>query len=189
VIVFELNARYHDLNRALGNANAITQFERVNNNFPVVVSANGLQVDGQNNDDWDQGLLFMNSSSVWAQAPLYVDRMVSGNYQPYAVNATSSTTLSEMSITATKSGDGKTLVLQVVNMTGSSKTFPITLIGFTPTLPTLQVTKLTGSLGAVNTASNPNTIVPAQSTYTHNISNGTFTYTFDGNSFTILKLQ
>ena len=189
VVVFEFNANFHDLNRALGNANAITQFERVTNNFPVLVSANGLQVDGQNDDGWDQGLVFMNSSSAWAEPPLLVDKMISSNYQPYAVQVNTSMSIGEMSIAAAKSADGTTLVLQVVNMSNSSKTVPVTLSGFTPAQPALQVTLLTGSLNAVNTASNPNAVVPAQSSWTHNISGGTFTYTFYPNSFTILKLQ
>ena len=36
-------------------------------------SANCLQVDGHNDNGWNQGLLFMNNRSVWYQAPGCVD--------------------------------------------------------------------------------------------------------------------
>ena len=53
----------------------------------VVSSANALQVDGQNDNGWDQGLVFMNQSQVWGQPPYYVDQMKARSWQPNLVRA------------------------------------------------------------------------------------------------------
>ena len=68
VVVFELNANNHDQGRALGNALAINAAER-DGRLPIVTSANCLQPDGENDNGWDQGLLFLNPSQVWLAAP------------------------------------------------------------------------------------------------------------------------
>ena len=44
---------------------------------PICTSANGLQPDGQNDNGWDQGLLFLNTSQVWLQPPGYAAQMFS----------------------------------------------------------------------------------------------------------------
>jgi hypothetical protein len=189
VVVFEFNANSHDLARALSNANGENQLERMGDRFPIICSANCLQPDGQNDNGWDQGLLFLNPQKVWAQPPYYVTQMNSNNYQPFCVKADTAISKNDLSVTATRSANGATLVLKVVNLTGSARTVSISIAGFSPTLPTAHVTKLTGALTAVNTSSNPNNIVPVESDWTHNIANGVITYTFEANSFTILKLQ
>ena len=84
VVVFEFNAGNHAQKRALANALAINAVER-DGRLPIVTSANCLQPDGQNDNGWDQGLLFLNPSQVWLQPPGYVTQMFSRNYLPHAV--------------------------------------------------------------------------------------------------------
>ena len=69
VVVFELNANNHSQRRALANALAINAIER-DGRLPITTSANCLQPDGQNDNGWDQGLLFLNPPSVVATAGL-----------------------------------------------------------------------------------------------------------------------
>jgi hypothetical protein len=85
VVVFELNAGNASQRRALANAWAIGSIE-MDGRLPIVTSANGLQPDGQNDNGWDQGLLFLNPTNVWLQPPGYVTQMISRNYQPRTVN-------------------------------------------------------------------------------------------------------
>ena len=84
VVVFGLNAGNHAQRRALANALAILAIER-DGRIPIVTSANGLQPDGQNDNGWDQGLVFLNPSQVWLQPPGYVTQMLSRNYLPQRV--------------------------------------------------------------------------------------------------------
>ena len=72
--------------RALGNALAIMSLAR-DGRLPIVTSANCLQADGQNDNGWNQGLLFLNPSQVWLQPPGYVTQMFSRNYMPRVVQA------------------------------------------------------------------------------------------------------
>ena len=81
VVVFEYNAQNHAVRRALGNALATNTIER-DGRLPIVTSANCLQPDGQNDNGWDQGLLFLNPSQVWLQPPGYVTQMLARNRCP-----------------------------------------------------------------------------------------------------------
>ena len=85
MVVFELNSGNHAQRRALANAIAIGELQKLGNRLPVVCSANALQPDGQNDNGWDQGLLFLDPSQVWLQPPGYVTRMIARSYQPINV--------------------------------------------------------------------------------------------------------
>src|SRR5258706_14724616 len=67
------------MRRALAHAETIHGLMRLANRVPIVCAANGLQVDGQNDNGWDQGLLFMNPWQTWNQPPGHVTRMISDN--------------------------------------------------------------------------------------------------------------
>ncbi len=87
VVVFEFNSNSHRQHRALSNAEMIGRIVR-DGRVPVALSANCLQPDGQNDNGWDQGLLFLNSSKVWLQPTGYVTQMVSQSFQPWALKST-----------------------------------------------------------------------------------------------------
>lgn len=185
VLVFELNANNHAQRRALANALALNAIQRAGR-LPITCSANCLQPDGQNDNGWDQGLLFLNPSQVWLQPPGYVTQMISRNHQPLVVESKSPA--HDLDVSATKSEDGKTLVLQVVNAGEKPLTLPLKISGFTPAKPVAQVLTLEGPLDASNTASSPEAVKPAASEWRHGLENGGTTVTFPGHSFTVIRL-
>jgi hypothetical protein len=185
VVVFELNAGNHGQRRALANALAIQAFERYGRT-PVVTSANGLQPDGQNDNAWDQGLLFLNPSKVWLQPPGYVTRMISRNYQPLLVKSDVLSPGGQLGVTAHRSDSGKTLVLEVVNWGERPLPAAIRLDGFTPAKPTATVEELSGPLDAVNTADAPRHIVPKQTQWRHALGGE---LTFAPHSFTVVRFE
>ncbi len=67
VVIFEFNAGNHSQRRALANAVAINIVER-DGRILIATSANCLQPDGQNDNDWNQGLLFLNPFASLAPA-------------------------------------------------------------------------------------------------------------------------
>ena len=81
VVIFEFNAGNHSLRRTLANAAAINRVEQ-DGRIPIATSANCLQPDKQNDNGWDQGLLFLDPSQVWFQPPGHVTQMYSRNYLP-----------------------------------------------------------------------------------------------------------
>ncbi len=185
IVVFELNSGNHSQRRALANALAINAIQR-DGRLPVTCSANCLQPDGQNDNDWDQGLLFLNPSQVWLQPPGYVTQMISRNYQPFVVKSEGPG--GDLDVSVTKSEDGKTLVLQVVNTGEKALSLPLIITGFIPAKSTATVVTLEGPLTARNTADTPETIKPVTTEWEHGLEDGSTTYTFPAHSFTVIRL-
>ena len=172
----------------LANALAINTVER-DGRIPIVTSANCLQADGQNDNGWDQGLLFLNPSQVWLQPPGYVTQMFSRNYLPHLVECQVTGTEGRLDANAKRSDDRKTLILQVVNSSEKAMTAQIHLAGFVPGNPVAQVSELSGPLEAVNTADKPRTITPQQIVWKHGIKDGQMSRTFRAHLFTVLRFD
>ncbi len=188
VVVFEFNAGNHAQKRALANAQAILAVER-DGRIPIATSANGLQPDGQNDNGWNQGLLFLNPSQVWLQPPGYVTQMLSHHYLPRLVKCDVAGADGRLDAVATRSEDGKTLVLQVLNVMNQEVTTQIHLAGFVPANAVAQAMELSGTFEEVNTAANPDHIVPKQSQWRHGIKLGMTTRVFPPRSFTVLRFE
>lgn len=188
VAVFELNANNHSQKRAMANALAINAIER-DGRLQVITSANCLQPDGENDNGWDQGLLFLNPSHVWLQPPGYVTQMYSTTHQPRQVWTSVADTNSDFDVSAQSSQDGKTLVLKVVNSNSSSKPTAINLAGFSPTNSIATVKVLSASLDAANTAENLFAIKPVQTNWAYHLTNDTVNYTFAPNSVTTIVFE
>jgi hypothetical protein len=188
VVVFEFNVGNHSHRRALANAAAINTIER-DGRLPIATSANCLQPDGQNDNGWDQGLLFLNPSQVWLQSPGYVTRMVSRNYQPNLVKSEVRSPGNCLDVSAKTSQDGKTLVLQVVNMGNDPTTATLILNGFTPSKRTARVEVLAGPLNARNTTDNPEHIKPNSTVWEHGLKESRATFGFPANSFAIIRFD
>ena len=188
VVVFELNAVNHSQRRALANALAINAIER-DGRLPITTSANCLQPDGQNDNGWDQGLLFLNPSQVWLQPPGYVTQMYSENYQPVEVQSSVTDPNNDLDVSAECSQDGGKLVLKVVNLNSSPESATINLSGFLPINPTAAVQVLAASQSSVNTAQAPFGVTPANTNWQHNYNGNSTSYTFASNSITIITFQ
>jgi len=188
VVVFEFNAGNHSQKRALANALAINAIER-DGQIPIATSANCLQPDGQNDNDWNQGLLFLNPSQVWLQPPGYVTRMFSRNYLPRLVHCQVSAPKDTLDVNAKCSADGRELLLQAVNPSDQALSAHIAVAGFVPRKPTAQVAELSGPLDAVNTAAHPEGLVPRQGEWRHSLKDGQARYTFPPRSVTVLRWQ
>lgn len=188
VVIFEFNAGNHSQRRALANAMAILTTER-DGRIPIACSANCLQPDGQNDNGWDQGLLFLSPSRVWLQPPGYVTQMFSRNYVPRLVRSEVSGTNGTLAVGAKRSQDGRTLVLQVVNPSDEAVSAQIHIDGFTPRRPMAHVTEMAGPLEARNTALEPQAIVPQERTWQHGLKQGITRYAFPPRSITVLRLD
>jgi alpha-L-arabinofuranosidase len=80
-------------------------------------------------------------------------------------------------------------VLRVVNSQDREVTAQLHLTGFTPAKPLLQITGLSGPLGAVNTADHPRACVPQESRATHGLIDNTFRQPFPPHSLTVIRLE
>jgi hypothetical protein len=157
VAVFELNADNHSQRRAIANAIAINALER-EGSAPVVTSANCLQVDGQNDNGWNQGLLFLNSSRVWLQPPGYGLQMYEGSRLDEVVE-TSLSPGSALDVCAERSRDGKELTVRIVNPSSRSVRATVILRNFKPQSGVVET--LAGPLDVANLAGSPTEISPS----------------------------
>ncbi len=183
--IYELNANQHNLERALGNARAIGLLQQHGSRIKVVTSANALQPDGQNDNGWNQGLVFFDTQRSWLQPPAYVTQMIADNPMPLVVSSTST----NPDLTVTARMNGPMMTLEVVNLSASVQTPTISLVGYTPTTTTMQVSQLSGNRGDENVASNDDLVTPQHNSASFAANGGTFSYAFPPSSFTILRLQ
>ncbi|MGM9637565.1 MAG: PA14 domain-containing protein [Eubacteriales bacterium] len=156
--IFELNANSHTLERALCNAYAINTARQYPDIFPIICSANCLQVDGCNDNGWDQGLVFMNSDSVWLQPPAYAEMLFASSYQPTLLEIVDPKPSSLHSFSAAVSEDGKTVSVVLLNRSGSDLRVLLDCEGVSK----ITVQSYDGSLKDVNTAQSPTASVPRQ---------------------------
>ncbi len=188
VVIFEFNAGNHSQRRALANAAAINAVER-DGRIPIAISANCLQPDGQNDNGWNQGLLFLNPSQVWLQPPGYVTQMFSRHYLPHLVPCQVTAPKDSLDVSAKRSDDGRTLVLQVVNPTDKAIATQVHVTGFIPRKPKAQVIELSGPPEAENAATQPAAIEPQLHQWQHGLKDGRMNYTFSPYSVTVLWLE
>ncbi len=170
------------------NALAIQAIQR-DGRIPIAASANCLQPDGQNDNDWDQGLLFLNPWQVWLQPPGDVTRMISRHYQPCLIQADVEGPQGGLDVVATRSDDGRTLVVQVVNAGDQPVPAIIRFDGFGPARPGAAVEQLEGPLDARNTADDPVRVAPPSETWLHHCADGVVQRLFTPRSYTVLRFE
>lgn len=185
ICVFEENANHHGIARALAHAETINGLMRLADRVPIVCSANGLQVDGQNDNGWDQGLLFMNSWKVWNQPPGLVTRMISDERLTQGVAVESKG--SGLDVFARRGADGRVVALQVVNMEGQPIKAHLAVQGIEAKDAAVQITQIGGELGDVNTAADPLHSAPQVSQAA--LAGGQMDCTFAGNSVTVVQIK
>lgn len=188
VVIFEFNAGNHSQRRALANAAAIQVIAR-DGRIPIACSANCLQPDGQNDNAWDQGLLFLNPGQVWLQPPGYVTQIYARQYQPLLVASEQTGAAAALDVAAQRSDDGRILVLQVVNATDAPIPVDLRLRGLRPQQAWAHITELTGPLDAVNTAEQPQSITPVKKFWSHHLPGGESRYVFPAFSTTSMRLE
>jgi alpha-L-arabinofuranosidase len=177
--------------RAVAHGETVGGLMRMGDRVRVVCAANALQPDGQNDNGWDQGLLFLDPSRAWLQPPGYVTQMIARHHQPRVVEASATGPAGDgaLDVTATRSADGATLVLQVANLGEEPRTTRIDLEGFTPSRPVARREELAGPLDATNTAEDPARVTPRQAEWRHTSEGTGARYTFPPHSFTVLRFD
>lgn len=189
ICILEENATNHSVRRAVAHGETINGLMRLGHRVRIVCAANALQPDGQNDNGWDQGLVFLNPAKAWLQPPAYVTQMVSKNAQARVVDASVTGADGDLDVTATRDADGKLLILQVTNVADAPRTSQVEIEGFTPSKASATVEELTGPLDASNTAEAPTRIRPRRGEWKRASGDKTSRYTFPPYSFTVLRFE
>ncbi len=189
--VFEENGDRHDLQRALGHAYILNVTQRHGDFILMDCPANCLQPLGQNDNGWNQGQVFFTPDRVWGMAPYYAQQMASANHLPLRVASEVSGEVGGgaggLDVTATRSEDGRTLILKVVNRCPAINRASIEISGFQKPRSQAEVWTLAGHLKAFNAPGEPERIRSVKSTFGQAAER--FSYTFPAYSYTILRLR
>jgi alpha-L-arabinofuranosidase len=118
-----------------------------------------------------------------------VTRMISKNYQPLLVGSEVHADGGELDVTAKRSRDGKTLVLQVASIHDQVVNSTIQFNGFSPRAPSAKVEVLAGASGDRNSADNPSKITPRSFRWRHEIKSGSMRFEFPPRSFTVIRFD
>ncbi|HEY3342310.1 MAG TPA: alpha-L-arabinofuranosidase C-terminal domain-containing protein, partial [Anaerolineae bacterium] len=181
--ILEENGVRHDVQRALGHAHHINTIERMGEAVALDCAANCLQPYLQHDNWWDQGQLFFTPGQVWGMPPYYAQQMIAQHYQPLCVAAALTQESDTLDVTATRSEDGRTMVLKVVNL--GADEVGVSFSGLPGRAGRVRLTRLTGELTAENTPGEPRKISPEVSETTWE--SAAFMCTVPGYSFTALQ--
>jgi len=185
--ILEENGGRHDIQRALGHAHMVNTMERLGDFVLIDCPANCLQPWKQNDNGWDQGQLFFTPGMVWGMPPYYAQQMIAAARQPRCVTAEVAAPMDALDVTATRSEDGRTVVLKVVNLEGEAVPARIVFEGFAPRSTTALVSVLAGALDARNSPEEPEKIVPREAAI--EASPEGFRPVFPPHSFTVIRFE
>jgi alpha-L-arabinofuranosidase len=181
--ILEENGVHHDLRRALGHAHHVNTIERMGGLVVIDCAANCLQPYQQHDNWWDQGQLFFTPDQVWGMPPYYAQQMIARHYQPLSIDVQVQQVGDALDVSATRSDDGRTVVLKVVNLEPENIAADITILP--GRAGSVHVTRLLGDLSAENTPDEPRKIAPTGEDGTWD--GGAFSCVFSGHSFTVVQ--
>ena len=163
VVVFEENGGLHNLQRALGHASTLNAVRRHGAFVLTDCPANCLQPWMQNDNGWDQGQIFFTPDQVWEMPPYYAQQILSRDRQPLRVSCQATPNLD---VIATRSNDGRTVVLTAINLASHSVRTSVSVSNFRIKLA--KATSLSGALDGVNSPTSPQAITPRKTPATRN---------------------
>ena len=189
VCVFEENSGNHLWRRGLAHARTVNRLERFGEKVPIVCAANCLQPDGQNDNGWDQGLVFLSPSAVWSQPSAYVTQMIAKNNLPRCVATDCQSPGDALDVTARMSDDGTVLGLQVVNSDNRPLSTRLKTTGFNIQGRVVRISQISGLLDEGNTEADPHRIVSRDREWRPVVDDDGTTYVFPPQSFSVLRFE
>jgi alpha-L-arabinofuranosidase len=190
VCVFEENSGNHLWRRGLAHARTVNRLQRFGDKVPIVCMANCLQPDGQNDNGWDQGMVFLSPSRVWGQSSAYVSHMMSNNNYSGVVAADSKSPGDALDVTARLRDDAKAVLLQVVNSENRPIATRLDLGGILVPGRKVRIIQISGHLQDENTESDPHRIIPHERDWLPEADGKGIThFTFPAQSLSVLRFE
>lgn len=159
--IFEENGNTHNMERVLGHVTLQNAVRRMGDFVLTSCAANALQPYLQNDNGWDQGQVFFTPSQVWGMPPFYAQQMASENHLPLLVNSEVADESGKLDATATRSKDGKRVVLHVANTGNQPIVTKLDIKGLNNIKKVNSIT-LSGGLKDRNTPEEPEKFIPVK---------------------------
>ena len=182
VVVFEENGNRHDLQRALGHATTVNATRRHGDFVIADCAANCLQPWQQNDNGWDQGQIFFTPNHVWVMPPYDVNKILAEDALPLRVESKSDPSLD---VLATRSEDGNTVVLSVVNVGDQPIQTSIHLDGFQARA--CRMRSLSGDPKTTNPPRGARSVTPRETKLA--VTGGPVNVKISAHSFTSIRLS
>lgn len=121
--ILEENGSSHGVRRMLSHVIVQNAVRRMGDFVLTTCPANALEPYLQNDNGWNQGQIFFTPDKVWGMPPYHAQMLSSEHHQPLLVeSAIAGRRDNSLDITATRSEDGKEVVLHIVNMAKQPQT-------------------------------------------------------------------
>lgn len=157
--IFEENGNTHRVRRMLCHAIVQNAVRRMGDFVLCTCPANALEPFEQNDNGWNQGQIFFTPSQAWGMPPYYGQQLASQNHLPLLVSCSLGAENPQLDITSTRSEDGRTLVLHIVNIGESAQTLMLDILK-QPYRKQARMSSISGDEDERNTPANPRHIVP-----------------------------
>lgn len=116
--IFEENGSSHGVRRMLAHVIVQNAVRRMGDFVLCTCPANALEPYLQNDNGWNQGQIFFTPDKVWGMPPYHAQKLASEHHQPLLIESVMVGRRDDsLDITATRSEDGREVVLHIVNMT------------------------------------------------------------------------
>lgn len=158
--VFEENADHHRHERALAHAAFLAGVRELGDDVLTSCPVNAFQADLQNDNGWDQGMVFFTPDKVWLQSYGWSQQMAAANHRDLL--AASSCADADLVVSATRDRAGASVVLHLVNAAGVAK--PLALAGLDGYRLSCATTLAADDQNLDNPARAPDRIVPTDVT-------------------------
>lgn len=116
-VLLEENGKSHGVRRMLSHVITQNAVRRMGDFVLATCPANALEPYLQNDNGWNQGQIFFTPDKVWGMPPYHTQKLASEHHQPLLIESVMvGRRCDTLDITATRSEDGKEIVLHIVNM-------------------------------------------------------------------------
>ena len=129
--ILEENGSSHGVRRMLSHVLVQNAVRRVGDFVLTTCPANALEPYLQNDNGWNQGQIFFTPDKVWGMPPYHAQKLASQHHQPLLVESVMVGRRSDtLDITATRSDDGRELVLHIVNLATEAQSIELDFTTF-----------------------------------------------------------
>eukprot|EP00929_Paragymnodinium_shiwhaense_P114278 TRINITY_DN8261_c1_g4_i1.p1 TRINITY_DN8261_c1_g4~~TRINITY_DN8261_c1_g4_i1.p1 ORF type:complete len:709 (+),score=93.64 TRINITY_DN8261_c1_g4_i1:54-2129(+) len=187
--VLEENADNHDVRRAMARVRYSNAYARLGDLFTYGTVANGLQVFGQNDNGWDQGVIFMTPSEVWLSPFGLGQRIMSTSFQPRVLKTEvhASGPTCKIDAQALRSEDNGRTVVRAVNWGDVTCDIVVEVPDCVRSVNTEALESATGNASDVNPPSEPHFISIRSATLTVGPPPGAVRVTMHSSSILVLS--
>lgn len=157
--IFEENGSSHGVRRMLSHVIVQNAVRRMGDFVLCTCPANALEPYLQNDNGWNQGQIFFTPDKVWGMPPYHAQKLSSEHHQPLLIESTMvGRRDNTLDITATRSEDGKEIVLHIANLSTEPRSIELDFGSFGK-IRKAEKWSIAGAENDVNSPDEPERIV------------------------------